>query len=179
MLMFTDRDLPGQNVLLAPDKEDITATAGVASVHIARAAVAFVVNNGRDVSVLSLHDGATGDVLVKVGGQEIELRAGEQLVTTGSSVLGFGDVNPIPSLACRDLKEHNLTGGQRAFIAEFSLASALENLNTLKQLAQSPEARSRALHGQILKNAAILHMLTARKGPYKTWRKNMLTARAI
>ena len=58
-------------------------------------------------------------------------------------------------------------------------ASALDNLNSLKQLAHSPHARDRAIHGKILKNAAILQMLTARRGPYKTWSKASTTAKAI
>jgi hypothetical protein len=55
----------------------------------------------------------------------------------------------------------------------------MDTLHTVKQLAHSPESRDRAIYGKILKNAAILHMVTARKGPYKTWRKNAITAKAI
>jgi len=51
--------------------------------------------------------------------------------------------------------------GQRAFVSQFSIASAMDNLKTLKQLARSPESRDRAIYGKILKNAAILQMVTA------------------
>ena len=72
-----------------------------------------------------------------------------------------------------------LPTGQRAFICQFSMASAMESLKILGQLAWSREPRDRALHGKIMKNAAILYMVTARKGPYKTWSKSDLAAKAI
>ena len=116
---------------------------------------------------------------VGLGGQAIELRAGEQLVIAGSTAPSFADVNPLSGIACRELKEFSLATGDRAFICQFSLASALENLSALKQLARSSQSRDRDIHAKILKNAAILHMVTARKGPYKTWRRLELPARAI
>lgn len=55
----------------------------------------------------------------------------------------------------------------------------MDNLKTIKQLSHSPESRDRTIYAKILKNAAILHMVPARKGPYKTWRKTDINARAI
>ncbi len=176
VLMFSGRELRMQNLLLAPDRKDVTAEAGPARLHIGRGAVAFVVNNGRDVSVLCLHDNATGDVTVKVGNQDIELRAGEHLVVTESTTLSFADVNPLQAISCRELREHALGGGQRAFFSQFSLVSALYNLKCLRQLAQSSDHHERAVHSKIVKNAAILHMVTAGKGSYKTWRRSELSA---
>ncbi len=179
LVMLTDKGLPMHNVLLAPDREDISASAGAATVRIARGAVAFIVNTGREVSVLSLHERTTGDVKARVCGQEIDLRAGEQLVITSSPTVGFADANPIAGIACRHVREHMLTNGQRAFICQFSIASAVDKLNSLKQLQRSTEANDRAIYSKILKNAAILHMVTVRKGPYRTWRRSDVTARAI
>ncbi len=179
MLMLTEPTLSGSNLLLAPERQGVTAKAGGATVRIAGGAVCVVVNNEGDVSVLCLHERTTGDVIVRIGGQDIELRAGEQVIVTGSRALNFADVNPIPGVACRDIKEHTLAGGQRAFLCQFSIASAMENLRTIRQLSRSQESRDRAIHAKILKNAAILHMVTARKGPYKTWHKTHVTARAI
>jgi len=55
----------------------------------------------------------------------------------------------------------------------------MNNLKTLKQLAHSFESRDRAIHGKILKNAAILHMVMAQKGLYKTWSKSDSTGKSI
>jgi len=46
-------------------------------------------------------------------------------------------------------------------------------------LSRSGESRDRVVYGKILKNAAILHMVTARKGPYKTFITPPVTAKAI
>ncbi len=62
---------------------------------------------------------------------------------------------------------------------QFSISSAMDHLQTLKRLGQSSDSRDRAIYGKILKNAAILHMVTARRGPYKTWRRTDVAARAI
>ena len=177
-LMLTDRSLQANNVLLVPDRKDITATAEGATVCIARGAAAFLVSNGRDISVHCLHERATGDVRVVVGSQEIALRAGEQALITGSSALEFADLNPTPAIACRKVKERYL-GAVRALICEFSIASAMDHLTPLKGMAHSPRSHDRAVYAKVLKNAAILNMLTARKGPYKTLQRTVITAQAL
>lgn len=178
-LALTDKALPANNLLLAPQNEDITVRAGAAIVRIAKQAIAFVVNNGRDIAVLSLHERATGDVAVNVGGQGIELRAGDQLVITDDPVLSFGDINPVPAVACRDVREHRLASGQRAFLCQFSIASSMDSVAVLRDLAHSANLRDRAIYNKVIKNAAILHVLTARKGPYKLWHGTSPAARAI
>src|SRR5262249_35824475 len=101
-------------------------------------------------------------------------------VVTDAAGLSFGDVNPISIVACREVVEHALSNGTRAFICQFSVPSALSNLKCLQQLAHSHQSRDRALHSKIVKNAAILHMVTARKGPYRrTWEKTPSSAKAI
>jgi hypothetical protein len=179
MLMITEPGLSAENALLSSERKDIVAEVGSATVRIARGSVAFVVHNGGNVSVLTLHERATGDVTVTVGGQQIALRAGEQVVVTGSAGLGFADVNPLSVVTCREIVEHALANGERAFTCQFSLPSALSNLKCLQQLAHSNKSHDRSLHDKVLKNAAILHMVTARKGPYRTWGKTAVSAKAI
>jgi hypothetical protein len=179
LLMLTDNDLPMHTLLVAPDQEDITACAGGLKARVCRGAAAIIVKNGRNVAILSLQERTTGDVTVDVCGQAVELRAGEQIVFTESPTSDFADVNPLPAVACRDVREHMLRSGQRAFISEFSLLSAMNNLNVLRHLETSHGAQDRALFKAILKNAAIVQMVTAARGPYKAMPRPAITAKAI
>jgi hypothetical protein len=165
MLQLADRAIPASNVLLAPQSDDYAAQAGVARVHVARGSAAFVVNNGRDVMVLSLHDGNNGDVSVLVEGQEISLRAGDQVLITSASST-FENANLLSKVAVRGGTEHQLANGNRVLINEFSIPSAISSLPALKKLVNG-DAHERATYGKIMKNAAVLHMLMMQKGPYK------------
>ncbi|HEY9870401.1 MAG TPA: hypothetical protein V6D08_14650 [Candidatus Obscuribacterales bacterium] len=98
---------------------------------------------------------------------------------TDDQILGFADINPMPAVACRDVREHRLAGGQRAFLCQLSIASSMDNVRVFQELAHSQDPRNRAIYGKVLKNAAILHVLTARKGPYKLWHGTSPAARAI
>jgi hypothetical protein len=167
MMILSERAVAAENVMIAPEKEAATVTAGSASIHIARGACAFVANSGRDVAVFCLHDNATGDVTVTCGEHTIMLHAGQQVTITSSESLSFAHINPLPELAHRQITEHRLANGQRAFTSHFSLMSTLSKLQCLRTLNTAAAGRDRALHARILKNAAILQMVTGSRGPYK------------
>jgi hypothetical protein len=165
LLELADRVVPASNVILAPKDGDHIAKAGGARIHVAKGSAAFVINNGRDVMVLSLHDGNNGDVSVLVGGQEISLRAGEQALITAASS-SFAEANMLSRVAVRGGSEHALENGSRLLISEFSIPSAIAAVPALKKLAEG-DSHQRGVYGKIMKNAAALHMLMMQKGPYK------------
>jgi hypothetical protein len=165
MLALSDREVPASNVLLSNDKRDIVAGAGIARVYVARGATAFVVNNGRDVAVLALHENGSGDVHVIVAGQQINLCTGQQVIITSAACLV--DVDPMAGVAVRNQREYKLADGTRILRCEFSLASAISNLHTLKRLSNSPHRYDRVLFGKLCKNAAVMQVIAADKGPYK------------
>jgi hypothetical protein len=166
VLSFADRKVSAHNTLLAPKKDNFIAQAGAARIRVAKGAVAFVVNNGREVEVLSLHDNTSGDVKVLVDGQEIALRAGEQLVLTNSESTSLSDAN-LSNLAIRRTNKHLLGNGQVAFVSEFSIPAALQQLQAVSRLNKSNVAHDRATYAKILKNAAILQTVGAQKGSYR------------
>jgi len=177
-LSLSNRLIPASNVLLSAAKHDLEAEAGAVHVHVARGASAFVVNNGRDVTVLSLHEQASGDVNVLAGGERITLRMGEQVVIT-SSASDLVDINPTAGITVRNEKERKLADGVRAITCEFSLASAISNLHALRRLAHSPDRHDRAVFTKFLKNAAVLQTMTAGKGPYKAYQPTVRGGQAI
>jgi hypothetical protein len=171
-LTVGDRIYSAANTLVAPEAKAKVVTTCGARIHVAKGAVAFVASNGNDVSILALHDSKAADIGVLVHGREIHLRAGEQLVITNRAG-SLSDTNPLSDLAVRNIREHHLPDGGRAFTCDFSIPSALSSLHSLKHLPKSPSAYLRATYVKLLKNAAALQMLNTGKGPYKaTLRKS-------
>jgi hypothetical protein len=177
VLKLADRDVPAANVLVTSSDKDTVARVGSVRVFVAKGSAAFIVNNGRDVLVLGLHEQSGGDVSVLVSGQEVNLRAGEQVLLTGASGRS-SQLQLLPNVALRGETEHKLSDGNRAFVSEFSIPSAINTLDSLKNLARSSNASERAVFNKILKNAAALQMLLAPKGPYKRAVRTGLMANA-
>jgi hypothetical protein len=55
----------------------------------------------------------------------------------------------------------------RAFVSEFSIPSAMQQLAGLKRMAKSDDSNDRAMFERILKNAAIIHTIGAQRGLFK------------
>jgi hypothetical protein len=157
--------------MMVSSKKELRAKAGSARVFVAKGAAAFVVNNGRDVCILSLHEGKLGDVSVLVDGQEISLRAGEQAVITNSASSDWSVVSPLPNIPIRSQREH-CVGHARVLVAEYSIAAALSSLQSVRNLAKS----NSDTYTRILKNAAVLQTMSAKKGPYKALRKPLVAS---
>jgi hypothetical protein len=166
-LKLLDRELPSCNALIAPRFRDAVASAGSVRIHVSKGSAAFVINSGAQVSVMSLHDDKTGDVSVLAGGQEIKLRAGEQVVI-GYQNEQDTESEPMPSIGVRSVDRHNLSDGLRATVSEFSIPSAVLEVQSLKALKSSSEMHERQLFAKMLKNAAVIQTVGIRKGAYKT-----------
>jgi len=67
----------------------------------------------------------------------------------------------------------------RAITCEFSIASAISNLDALRRLAHSPDGHDRVVFSKLLKNAAVLQTMTAGKGPYKAYQPSAGGGQAI
>jgi hypothetical protein len=178
MLQFSDRAVSAANVMMVSESKDLRAKVGSARVFVAKGSAAFVVNNGRDIAILSLHEGKCGDVSVLVGEQEINLRAGEQVVVTGSTDAPWGDVSPLPQLSIRGSVEHKLANGNRVLVSEFSIPGAISSLRAIQDLSNSTKEFERAAFQRILKNAAVLQTLMIKKGPFRPLQRQLITANA-
>jgi hypothetical protein len=140
-------------------------------VHVARGAVALVINMMGTVSVLALHTGSGRSISVGVGFDEVTLGVGQELVLSTpdspAATPAATQVNVRAGIAVRGTVQRVLAGGVRAYTCDFSIPAALSNLKALSGLAQSADKRSRACYRKILKDAAILQTITAHKGVYK------------
>jgi hypothetical protein len=143
----------------------LAASAGDISVS-----AAFMVNTGHEVCVMSLHDAKAGNISVLVGNQEFKLRAGEELIVTDDCTATLDKANPLKGIGIRDQSEPTVSNGIKAFVCEFSLPSAMMQINTLTSLSHSQHAANRSLYDKMVKNAAALQMLTISKGAYKATR---------
>jgi hypothetical protein len=168
-LMLAGKHLSLTNVLLAPKNHDASALAGNVKVRVSKGSAAFIVNSGHEVCVMSLHDGRTGDVSILTGSQRINLRAGEEVIISDDSTSDFHQANPVPAVAVRKQSEQQLADGSKLFTSEFSLLSAMSKLDTLQSLKHSAKANDRILYGKMMKNATVLQLVTAPRGPYKVW----------
>jgi hypothetical protein len=169
MLSLAERQLPAQNALLAANDRDITAHSGSVKIHVAKGAAAFIVNRGTNLCVLALHDDGARDITVTVAGKDIQLRTGQQLVVSAEDNSNFKDALLMPEVATRYEGQHVAANGLHLFVSDFSLPSAMRHITTLSALTRSDVAQERALYKKMLKNAAILQMVTGRKGVYKAY----------
>jgi hypothetical protein len=148
-------------IVSAPDKA-LVARAGDARVMVDKGAAALVVKKSGSATVFCLH----GNVRLFVKEQTIRLRAGEVAVTTGDGV-AFNEAYGLTEVPIRLCTQHSLDGERQAFIGEYSLPAAMSKIECLRRLQCSNQANQRALYAAMLKNAAVLHMVTAARGPYK------------
>jgi hypothetical protein len=176
---LTEATMQSENLFIMPAAANCNATVGDAKIAIAKGAAAFIIASGNDLGVLSFHEQGKEDVVVNVGGKTFNLRAGEQIWITHSSKT-WGSINPMPEVGVRSQAEF-AAADTRVLVSEFSIPSAMGKLQTLKNLSGSNEAHERAMYQKILKNAVVLQMLTARKGPYKLLRpvEKLFTATAL
>jgi hypothetical protein len=168
VISLTDREMPEANFLLAPLKEDILARTGLAEVHIARGAVACIVDNGDLVCVLNLHDRSHGDIMVDVNGQRIKLNAGEQLLLAPQASQSFAKLNLLPEVAVRRVRKVDACKNVQAFIADFSIPSALAKLNSLNKLKYSVKKDEQVVYRKLLKTAVALQTVNAFRGSYSS-----------
>lgn len=135
------------------------------TVSMAVGSIVFVTVEGGSAAIYNLHDPHGGSVAIVVDGMKITLAPGEQLVLTRDKVGSFEKINPGKQIAYRREVLHEFPSGLRVFVSDFSITSALTSITPLKQmLFSSPHHH---IAHKVLKNAAIMTLLTAAKGPYK------------
>jgi hypothetical protein len=148
------------NALLAPrGSRPALVRAGNVRIRVERGAAAFVICDGRQVHVLSLHDGTTGDVSVAIGDTIADLRAGEALIVREAE-RALNARGPLGFLPIRNLREHEAVTGQTVSTCEFSLPAAINLFGPVRNA-------ERSLYRKIEKNACVLQTLGAKKGTYR------------
>ncbi len=155
--------------MFAPEKEDLFLPTIGGEVIIPAGCKAIVHVKEGVIAVLNLHDKRAGQICVRRSGNLISTSMGKEIVISDLPSAEFATSNPAPDVAVRNLKSWQLSSGQRVFMADFSMISALSNHPALKCLGQSHSAEHRKQMKQLLKNAAALTYVTAKHGLYKQY----------
>jgi hypothetical protein len=163
---YNDASIPGCSMLAAPTSNKLFR-AGNVRIRVAANAAAFIINDGGKVSVYALHDAASGDIGILAGTQEITLRAGEAAIVADAAATDFASVVAARSVAVRGVTRH-AGDGLSVFTCEFSLLSAIVNLQSIRAMHHSINAHDRLTYERILRDAAALQVVTANRGLYKS-----------
>src|SRR5579875_708730 len=155
------------NVLFVPDK-DMVITAPEATIKLTAGSIVFVLQAGNRLAVYDLHHGTRGGIRVTSGGRSLPLLPGRQLVVARGAASEFASVNPARRIAYRNPQETSLPGGVKAFVAEFSIPSAMMAVGPLQALLKSSAQSDRKALGHLLKDSAIFADVTAGSGEFLT-----------
>lgn len=150
-------NLGSGNILITPEKDIVIGTQE-GTVSIASGATIFVMESGMDTVIYDLYQARPKQVCVLVNKHKLVMEPGCMLVLTKQKTKNFEDlaVN-CHSISYRraqeiDLQENNIN----AFVANFSIFSALVRIQPLKELIDSKDKRDQVLLHKLLKSAAML-----------------------
>jgi len=152
-------DLEHGNILLAPEKDIVIGT-HQSKISIESGATVFVAEYGNDVIVYDLLQTKPKQVSVTVlaNKQKIILEPGRMLVVTGQNTDDFEKLE----VYCHCVAYHNVkpldlhNNTVRAFVADFSIASAMVTIQPLKELTASNNRQDKLAVERLVKGAVIL-----------------------
>ena len=149
--------LDSGNILVSPDKDIIIGTQeGVVS--IGSGAAIFVMESGIDTVIYDLYQARPEQVSVVVNKHKLVMQPGCMLVLTKEKTKDFEQLAAnCHSISYRraqeiDLKEDTIN----AFVANFSIFSALVKIQPLKELVDSKDRKDQQLLNKLLKSAVML-----------------------
>ncbi len=157
-------------ILLIADKTT-RLSAGDVLVNVEAGSVVLVNRNSDELTVSNILDVRAGSVkLITADRHSLELPVGTQasIGRTRSSTLmrsGRGD-----AIARRHLQAAYLSGGQTVTTSEVFYLSLVQHSDLLKQLTASSKPEDRKLSARLLKTAAVIAVVGARRGPYSAGR---------
>ena len=145
------------NILVSPDKKIIVGTQE-GDITMAPGVIAFVMENGHDVTIYPLRATAPNQISVMLKNHKLSLQPGQMLVLTRQNVKDFEDIDAdchmVNYRAARELPIKET--GVKAFVAEYSIASAFNAIEPLNQLIASTDNQDKAVFNKILLSAATL-----------------------
>ncbi|MBX9720417.1 MAG: hypothetical protein K2X81_03385, partial [Candidatus Obscuribacterales bacterium] len=161
----TNFDIAKGNVLFLPEKP-LQVGFQNGKLELSPGAAVFVIDKGDDLAILDFHDTGSGSVRVVAGNRLMKLSPGKLLVLTKTDSKNFKDVHPIPKVGFRNPKEHELGDGIKAFVADFSIPSAMISVAPLRNFMKNATGADKQMINKILKDSAIIGDITPTAGPY-------------
>ncbi len=149
----------GNVLCIAREKINLHTPAG--EFKIFPGSVVLVMVSPEESSIFDLHDEIFNSPLAVVGGRRSKLAVGQQLLVSKLKSPRFNG-----KIAYRQNQLLAQEQGLEIHSAQFSLASALSSIRTLKKLQISKSSDERRVFAQIFKNAAIMSVVGTRFGQY-------------
>lgn len=152
--------------LFVTAEQDVVIQTPFGEIHAKAGSVLFVMLTDSAVSVHNLHDNNSGDVFFSSGGKRLPIPVGVQLLATESDG-AFESLNPAHGIGIRSVGKTEFPNGVKAFAGEFSMISAMRIIEPLRKLRDSDSQSDRDVANRIMRNAAIMMVLTSKNGAYK------------
>ena len=158
-------DLTSGKLLIETTGQCVVATP-LADIFIKRKALVLIRANKSSSRCLVLWDHDLGSVTVVCQKRHVRLGPGEEAYVTDHDPKGNEIMDD--EIGRRRVKVHVLGSGRAMTTDEFSLMQAMERDPLLYEMFRSPDGRDRMLKERIMKIAAVLNMVTGRRGFYTT-----------
>ena len=142
------------NILLSPE-ENVVVDTQEAKVSIESGASIFIMKSDNGVIIYDLCQIKPQQVIVRVGKQKLVMTPGKVLVLTKENTLDFAQLKVnCHAVEYHDAQEINLHNNEtKAFVASFSILSALVMIEPLKRLAVSNYKQDKMALERILNGA--------------------------
>ena len=152
-------DLEQGNILLSP-KDDIVVGTSFGSIYVGAGATVFIMASNDDVVIYDLLQTKQNQVIVVVGQHKLMMKPGGMLALACQNTNTFEilerDFKRVAYHSLKvldvDLSHEKLT----AFVAKFSIASALVTIQPLKQLIASDDKQDKLILERLVRGAVLL-----------------------
>lgn len=150
-------DLENGNILLSP-VQNIVVSTREGSLYISAGASVFIIESGNDVVIYDLLQTKPNQVFFIVNQHKLMIEPGHMLVITKQNTDEFDQLAAnCHCVTYRNAKSLNLHDNTvTAFVANFSIASALVTIEPLKQLTISNHKQDQTAFDRLVKSAVIL-----------------------
>ncbi len=143
------------NIVLTPDRKILVST-NESKIYIASGASVFIMKSDNELVLYDLLQTQPNQVSVLVNTQKIAMQPGQMLVLTRQNVQNFEKLDAsCRKVAYTNAQPLNVTGNIKAFIAHFSITSALVKIEPLQRLTTSNFHHDKLALNKLLKGAII------------------------
>ncbi len=148
------------NEFLLHPNSNITISLDTGNLDQRKDAVVYILDCGKAVAILNLHDTHAGSVQLRTGGTVFNADPGQIIVISKSGQFP----EPLAHLPYRNFRQCKSDDFATIWSADYSAVCAISQLQLLRRLQRSHQ--SDTMFDQIFKTQAACSMLTAHRGNY-------------
>jgi hypothetical protein len=147
-------------VILGPDHAT-TVGSKFGKVSVAAKSLVVLVATEKCFSVYNFHDDAKDSVVVTTAsGRPIDVYPGQHVTITNVDADGFENVNPALFIPHRGLTTYDTGGGQKVFLSQFDIRSAIRGIEPLRGMLMSQEHDKQKMAKRVFKTVAVLQVMS-------------------